>query len=68
LTEPDGVKLVWRELMMQRGAGPSSWTDAYLAAFARAHSLLLVTFDRGFARWARLDLNLLIPEKPTGSG
>ena len=59
----------WRELMMQRGVGPSSWTDAYLAAFARAHPSLLVTFDQGFTRWAGLDLNLLsIPVKSTGKG
>lgn len=30
-------------------------TDAYLAAFAQAASLRLVTFDRDFARFAKLD-------------
>lgn len=45
--------------MTQPGVGPSSWTDAYLAAFARTHSCLLVTFDNGFARWAELKLKLL---------
>ena len=67
LTEPDGVETVWGELMMQRGVGPSSWTDAYLAAFVRTRACLLVTFDNGFARWAGLNLNLLsIPVKSTG--
>jgi len=59
VTEPDGVESVWRGLMAQPGVGPSSWTDAYLAAFARTHSCWLVTFDNGFARWTGLMLKLL---------
>ena len=47
-TEPDRVESAWRQLMTQAGVGPSSWTDAYLAAFAEAHSYSLVTFDTGF--------------------
>jgi predicted nucleic acid-binding protein len=45
--------------MTQSGVGPSSWTDAYLAAFAEAHSFTLVTFDTGFQRWPALKLTLL---------
>jgi len=68
MTEPDGLESAWRALMSQAGIGPSSWTDAYLAAFARTHSSLLVTFDNGFARWAGLNLRLLtISEKSTGT-
>ena len=37
----------WRQLMTQAGVGPSSWTDAYLAAFAEAHSYSLVTLTPG---------------------
>jgi hypothetical protein len=59
MTEPDGVESVWHGLMTQRGVGPSSWTDAYLAALALRSSCLLVTFDNGFARWAGLKLKLL---------
>ena len=36
---------------MSRAAGhasPKAWADAYLAAFADAAQLTLVTFDRGF--------------------
>ena len=36
--EPDRLEPAWRQLMTQAGVGPSSWTDAYLAAFAEAHS------------------------------
>ena len=58
-TEPGVVESAWRQLMTLAGVGPSSWTDAYLAAFAEAHSLTLVTFDAGFERWPALKLTLL---------
>jgi toxin-antitoxin system PIN domain toxin len=58
-TEPEGVESAWCQLMTQAGVGPSSWTDAYLAAFAGAHSYSLVTFDTGFKRWAALNLTTL---------
>lgn len=35
------------------------WTDSYLAAFARAGDLGLVTFDRDFTRFPGLELELL---------
>ena len=35
---------------------PRHWTDAYLAAFARAGSLRLVSFDGDFTQFADLDL------------
>jgi hypothetical protein len=58
-TEPDRIESAWRKLMTQPGVGPSSWTDAYLGAFAKAHSYSLVTFDTGFERWSALKLTLL---------
>jgi toxin-antitoxin system PIN domain toxin len=57
--ESDRLDFVWRQLMTQAGVGPSSWTDAYLAAFAEANAYSLVTFDRGFERWPALNLTLL---------
>jgi predicted nucleic acid-binding protein len=59
--EPEHVESRWRQLMTQARIGPSSWTDAYLAAFAEAHAYSLVTFDSGFQRWPALKLNLLSP-------
>jgi len=59
--EPDGVESAWRELMTHSGVGPSSWTDAYLAAFAEARSYTLVTFDAGFQRWPGVKLMQLSP-------
>ena len=49
-------------LARQRSLGGTStkfWTDSYLAAFARAGDLGLVTFDRDFTRFPGLDLTLL---------
>lgn len=37
-------------------AASASWTDFYLAAYAVAGALRLVTFDRDFARFKGLDL------------
>jgi hypothetical protein len=67
MAEPEGVESAWRGFMTQPGVGPSSWTDAYLAAFARTHSCLLVTFDNGFARWAEVKLRLLAAPPESGS-
>ena len=58
-SEPERIESAWRGFMTQPAVGPSSWTDAYLAAFAEAHSYSLVTFDTGFARWPALELQLL---------
>ena len=38
---------------------PNLWTDAYLAAFAFCAGLRLVSFDRGFTRFAGLELLIL---------
>jgi toxin-antitoxin system PIN domain toxin len=57
--EPDGVEPAWRQFMTHPGVGPSSWTDAYLAAFAQTHSYSLVTFDAAFGRWSAIRLTLL---------
>ena len=65
--EPAGIEFIWRELMTHASVGPSSWTDGYLAAFGRAPSAALVTFDHGFGRWADLQVTLLSsPALPGG--
>ncbi len=38
---------------------PNLWTDAYLASFAKAGGLRLVSFDRGFTRFIGLELLVL---------
>ncbi len=50
LPEPPGLEPQWRAATRHYRAAPNFWTDAYLAAFAAAAGLTLVTFDRAFAR------------------
>jgi predicted nucleic acid-binding protein len=47
--------------MSIRAASGSTWTDAYLAAFAMDAGLRLITLDRGMDRWPGLALELLGP-------
>ena len=46
--EPPLLERRFRALTRSRQASPKAWADAYLAAFADAAQLTLVTFDRGF--------------------
>jgi len=57
--EPPGLDSVWREFTPSSQSGPNFWTDAYLAAFARATGYTLVTFDRGFARYRNIPIEIL---------
>jgi hypothetical protein len=44
----------WRSFTKDATYPPKIWTDAYLAAFARAAQLHLTTFDSGFGRYEGL--------------
>ena len=46
LPEPDGLDQKFRALARGRQSSPNVWADAYLAAFAAAAGLRLVTFDK----------------------
>ena len=48
LEEPPGLERRFRASSRLKSASPKSWADAYLAAFASAGQLSLVTFDRAF--------------------
>jgi hypothetical protein len=48
LEEPPGLDRRFRALSRGRHASPKAWADAYLAAFAEASQVTLVTFDRAF--------------------
>lgn len=50
------VELHWRRFTGNEACSHKVWTDAFLAAFAIAEGLTLVTIDRGFARYDGLDL------------
>lgn len=58
LEEPNGIETQFRARTRSQRASPKDWADSYLAAFAQASGLTLVTFDRGFRDKAE-DLILL---------
>jgi toxin-antitoxin system PIN domain toxin len=52
MNEPLGLDIEFRDLSDQLISSPKAWTDSYLAAFARAASLNLVTFDKALSKKA----------------
>jgi toxin-antitoxin system PIN domain toxin len=60
--EPPGMETQLRELTHGFTVSPKLWQDAYLAAFAVAAGLRVVTFDSGFRRFKGLDPLVLTPK------
>lgn len=58
-SEPPKIEDSWVSLMKVRSASGSTWTDAYLAAFAMTAGFRFITFDRGMSRWPALELQVL---------
>ncbi len=54
--EPEGCETCLEQWALEDGPTPRQWTDAYLAAFAKAGGLRLVSFDGDFTRFEGLDL------------
>lgn len=52
-TEPAGLETALRLRTSMDSPSPKTWADAYLAAFAEATRLTLVTFDRALAGKAK---------------
>jgi uncharacterized protein len=50
MPEPLGLDIEFRGLSDQLIVATKAWTDSYLAAFARAGSLNLVTFDKALSK------------------
>jgi predicted nucleic acid-binding protein len=50
--EPFALEPEWRRLTAQDRPTPKLWTDAYLAAFARAGGMRLVTLDQAAVKMA----------------
>jgi len=61
--EPRGTLTLWHSLSALNRASPKVWMDAYLAAFATAGGLRLLTLDRDFKSFVPqgLKLSLLNP-------
>jgi toxin-antitoxin system PIN domain toxin len=57
--EPPTIESLWRQFAQSPQFAPNGWTDAYLAAFAVAGNYELVTFDKGFTRYAGLAVTIL---------
>ncbi len=51
MNEPDGTERHWRALTQRSSFSPKVWSDAYLAAFAKAANLEIISFDRGFMQY-----------------
>jgi toxin-antitoxin system PIN domain toxin len=58
LDEPEGIEAHFRALTRSARASPKDWADSYLAAFAQASRLTVVTFDQAFQGKVK-DLHLL---------
>ena len=59
VAEPHGLEEVWEKFSRGDRSSPNLWTDSYLAAFAKCAGLRLVTFDKGFLTFERLDMLIL---------
>lgn len=60
LPEPRGLEPLWRRYAEGLSHSPKVWSDAYLAAFAAAAGMAVVSFDEGFRQFAGLELT--VPE------
>ncbi len=60
LEEATGLNALWHQLASRATASPNVWMDAYLAAFAIAGGLQLVTLDKDFKSYEAQGLDLLL--------
>ncbi len=57
--EPADLEKHWRIYTQSQSFSPQVWNDAYLAAFALAGNLNLVTFDKALKQYANLTCTVL---------
>jgi toxin-antitoxin system PIN domain toxin len=57
--EPADLENHWRIFTQSQSFSPQVWNDAYLAAFALAGNLVLVTFDKAFAQYPNVRCTIL---------
>ena len=60
--EPPGLAARFAQYAPWPYSSPNCWQDAYLAAFAAAAGLEMITFDRGFSSFEGLQYRLLIED------
>ena len=61
ITDDLFLEAAMHEFCRGRRSSKNFWTDAYLAAFARASAVPFVTFDRGFRKFSGVDVMLISP-------
>ena len=64
--EPPDLDAAFERFTIGRAFSPRLWTDAYLAAYAHAAQLTLVTLDHGFRSFPGLACDILEPGRPAG--
>lgn len=64
MEEPPGLDAAFERFTVGRAFSPRIWTDAYLAAFAHAGQLTLVTFDKASRGLAGLACDILEAGRP----
>lgn len=57
--EPADLETHWRLFTQSQAFSPQIWNDAYLAAFALAGNLELITFDKGFMQYSNVTSTIL---------
>jgi toxin-antitoxin system PIN domain toxin len=63
-TEPRGLEALFERFTRGRSFTPRLWTNAYLAAYAQAGGLVLVTFDQGLRQFDGLTCHVLGSDQP----
>jgi toxin-antitoxin system PIN domain toxin len=58
--EPGNLETHWRAFTQSQTFSPKVWNDAYLAAFAMAGGLELISFDRGLAQYSGVQFRILL--------
>ena len=59
IDEPQSIEVYWRAYTGRSALSPKLSSDAYLAAFVRAGSLQLVTFDQAFGQFKDANCTIL---------
>ncbi len=59
MDEPIDVEPEWRDYTDAQTYSTKLWNDAYLAAFAHAADLEMVTFDKGFIQFQHTRCKIL---------
>jgi uncharacterized protein len=66
--EPEGLAALWHRLGALPSTSPKVWKDAYLAAFATAGGLQMVTLDQAFTQFGGISVTILSPPaEPTSA-